>query len=212
MPRTVGHFFDIAPMTRAQGGPIQGYLANPDFPASPNEEQTVYKVDRHDFSIRLAQLLNSFWLLSAGPYATPYGIDGDTRGNGQAVQISEAHGRAVRAFQVIQCHTIWLVFLIVASTFLMAACILSAVLRPRWNAVELSLNVSSMTRDTPYVNVPDGGSYLDGDERSRLLREYKVMFGDVAPQKEVGDLAVASCERFAGSGSVSEARRTRVYD
>ena len=73
-------------------------------------------------------------------------------------------------------------------------------------------NVSSMTKDISYESLSTGGSHLDGDERIKLLRDYKVMFGDVLPQREVSYLAMASCERLAGGGVVSEARRTRLSD
>lgn len=62
------------------------------------------------------------------------------------------------------------------------------------------------------MTLPVGGSHLDGNKRSRLSREYKVMFGDVAPKEEVGHLAIASCERFAGCESVSEARQRWLHD
>ncbi|RGP72137.1 hypothetical protein FLONG3_6860 [Fusarium longipes] len=50
-------------------------------------------------------------------------------------------------------------------------------------------SVSSLTRDSPYVVVPDGGSTLDGIERIRLLKNERVRIGDVQPHSETGKIA-----------------------
>ena len=69
--------------------------------------------------------------------------------------------------------------------------------------------VSSLTRDNPHVEVPKGGSTLDGTERSRLIRDLKVQLADVEDDKEVGYVALKSLRK--DGGGVVRLRRDRVY-
>lgn len=55
--------------------------------------------------------------------------------------------------------------------------------------------VSSMTRDSPYVRISNGGSAIDGAERARLLRGLRVQLKDtMGESQEVGKLVFATIE------------------
>ncbi|KAL4770044.1 hypothetical protein BDW60DRAFT_209445 [Aspergillus nidulans var. acristatus] len=58
--------------------------------------------------------------------------------------------------------------------------------------------VSSLTRNNPYVPVPDGGSTLSGFERARLLRDMEVQILNVDERKDTGHIAFVS-RPFSGS-------------
>ena len=66
--------------------------------------------------------------------------------------------------------------------------------------------MSSLTRDTPYVMLPPGGSTLDGPERSRLLGSEFVRLGDVQRDDGIGYLAFADWDR------AERPRKDKLYD
>jgi hypothetical protein len=48
------------------------------------------------------------------------------------------------------------------------------------------MNISSLaTRNNPYVPLPNYETYLDASDRARLLRNFKVRFGDIDGTAEV---------------------------
>lgn len=53
-------------------------------------------------------------------------------------------------------------------------------------------SVSSLTRDSRYVVVPDGGSSLDGIDRIRLLKNEHVRIGDVQADSGIGRIAFSN--------------------
>lgn len=56
--------------------------------------------------------------------------------------------------------------------------------------------VSTLTKDNPYVDVPEGGSTLGGIERNLMRKDLKLRLGDVAPENDrVGHIAIASLDR-----------------
>ena len=54
--------------------------------------------------------------------------------------------------------------------------------------------VSTMTRDNIHVDVPVGGSALDGPERARCLADLRVQIADVEADKAEGHIAFRSVD------------------
>lgn len=63
--------------------------------------------------------------------------------------------------------------------------------------------VSSLTRNNPYVNQPPGGCTLDGLDRTRLLKDLRVKMQDVAPDHEVGHIALSDAKGSTPDGLAS---------
>ncbi|WAO95511.1 Hypothetical protein NCS54_01313700 [Fusarium falciforme] len=82
---------------------------------------------------------------------------------------------------------LYIASLVVMSTCSVAAIVLRLIIR----APDFLTNVAGLTRDSPYINVPLGGSTLDGKEMSRLLRNRQLKIVDVHPEKDVGHIAFA---------------------
>ncbi|KAF2165882.1 hypothetical protein M409DRAFT_66856 [Zasmidium cellare ATCC 36951] len=194
--------------------PVQGYLLDPNSPASPLLDKPMTSVPKKTFAVRLAQLLNTYWSITAGPYAVPYGFAGDIDNTNvdyydeTAANATTTTAQLTQTFNVIRCHSAWLGVLLGSSIFLIAASILSIVLRLRSKTPDLSLNWSTSTRDNPYVDTNYSGSSLDHTKRSQLMKSNKVRFGDVEPGRRVGHLAVGSLESHA----VAKADRSRMFD
>ena len=52
-----------------------------------------------------------------------------------------------------------------------------------------------MTRDNPFIAVPESGSTLDGAARARHLAKLKVQLADVRPEGDIGHVAFRSVGR-----------------
>ncbi|EME78314.1 uncharacterized protein MYCFIDRAFT_199547 [Pseudocercospora fijiensis CIRAD86] len=199
--------------------PLEGYLMEPDAPASPNMHQSLTHLDHKVFATRFAQLMNAFWTICAGPYAVAYGFDGEAtnlNNNGTGVartwqslynsERANTTAQSVHTFKVIKCNAGWLAALLLASLLLVVACIAGIVLRFKLTTPELMLNWTTVIRDNPYVDGPISDSRVDDIHRSRLLRNAKIRFGDVEPASEVGHLAIAS---VGGNDAVARAVRDK---
>ncbi|KAK4494498.1 hypothetical protein PRZ48_014796 [Zasmidium cellare] len=204
----------ITVKSSATPSPVQGYLLDPSSPASPRSDGSMTSIPKETFAIRLAQLLNTYWSITAGPYAVPYGFAGDVNNTnpayneGQAANATTTTAQLTRTFDVIRCHRAWLGVLLGSSVFLIAASILTIALRLRSKTPDLSLNWSTLTRDNLYVETSYASSSLDDAKRARLMKDKKVRFGDVEPEREVGHLAVGSL----GTKGVARVDKRRVFD
>ena len=74
----------------------------------------------------------------------------------------------------------WLAMLFVATSSKFIAGVFGLVLEFTSRAPDLAMNISSLTRDNPYIHLPPGGSTPYSVERSRLMQNMRVRFGDVA--------------------------------
>ncbi|USW55968.1 hypothetical protein Slin15195_G092870 [Septoria linicola] len=189
----------------------EGYLVDPSSPASSRTQaRSLTDIDPATYSIRLAELLNSYWLISAGPYAVVYGFTGEPE---RSVTVSseyagtfislkvDAIANTLSSYETLRCSNSWLVISMLSSLFVLLASITTVVLRIQRNTPELLLNWTTVVRHSHYIGTADVGSFVDDAERSRLLGDIKIRFGDVAPHKEVGHLAIGARDR---SSRISE--------
>lgn len=219
--RTFGYFANMfANLIDGHSATATGaviFFVDPRDPFNSQYTQPLYKLDKQTYSIRLTQLMNTVWSSIAGMYAIPGGLNVDTSTNNityfnsatnQAFTKSTTAIRSTNT-EVIQCHRSWLAVLAIASFAMVIASLTHPVVRYLRKGPDFSLNVSTMTRDNPWLAVPSTASHLDSSKRARLLRDYRVRFGDVQSDNDVGHLAVSSL----GNGCVvTKARKRRPYD
>jgi hypothetical protein len=82
--------------------------------------------------------------------------------------------------------------LLLISTLLLLLSIASVVFSFLTIAPDLFYYASSLARENPYTDTPDGGTALDGGERSRLLKAMKVQIADVSPENQIGYVVLKS--------------------
>jgi hypothetical protein len=82
---------------------------------------------------------------------------------------------------ILACNQGRLTALLIATFAPLLAGIISVILdlMPSSLCPRLLMNISTIIRDNPYVNIPSGGSTLNDSERSRLLKHVIVQLGDV---------------------------------
>lgn len=106
----------------------------------------------------------------------------------------------------------WVIVDLMSCQILLLAAVAAAWLRKRTLAPDIFGYVSSLTRDNPHLNLPDGGSTMSGMERARALKKVKIRIGDVADENGVGRVGL----RHAGPEVESTAemvhlKRDRQY-
>ena len=104
----------------------------------------------------------------------------------------------------------WIVSLILITTILLLLGIANVIMSFLTIAPDLFYYASSLARENPYTNTPDGGTTLDGAERSRLLKRMKVQVADVSPENDVGYVVLKS----VGDGEDFQAgrlKKNRLY-
>lgn len=191
----------------ATSGPMQNYLVQPDDPArGPGPEDQA--PSNETFAIRLEQQFNGYWACMQGYTSITGGVNPDSG----ASLIAQSDGTYTTKERIIQAHHGWVVTLIVASTVMVIASLISPLVRLfMQKGPDLMLNISSLaTRDSPYIAFPVKGTYMDASDRARLVKGVKVRFGDVQADADVGRLAVGTLD-LPGAPRVAPIRRERSY-
>lgn len=104
----------------------------------------------------------------------------------------------------------WIVSLILITTVLLLLRIANVIVSFMTLAPDLFYYASSLARENPYTNTPEGGTSIDGGERSRLFKKMRIQVADVIPDNEVGYLVLKS----VGEGEdlqTGRLRKNRLY-
>jgi hypothetical protein len=190
---------------------VQRYFVEPANPFNTTSNNTLlYKLDKTSFATSLAQLLNTFWIAGIGISTVTSGVDG-TPNPQTGTQILTTIATVSTDWEILICNRVWLAFLFVATGAMFIAGVFGLVLEFTRRAPDLAMNISSLTRDNPYIHLPPGGSTLDSIERSRLVQNVRVRFGDVAVGHEVGYIAIASCDNQQEVGKLRGEKKGRLY-
>ncbi|KAF2190449.1 hypothetical protein K469DRAFT_746947 [Zopfia rhizophila CBS 207.26] len=196
----------------ASNSPLTTFFTNPGHPfnISGSTTSVAEAVSKESFSHSLMQLINTFWIASIGDTLIPSDKKA-TPSEFPSTIFENTTANVVEREGILVCNKRWLAVLFVASLAALLACVIGAGigLMPSSIGPSLAMNISTMVRDHPLVEIPAGGCTLDDNERSRLLRDVKVRLGDVEPGADVGRIAVASVG--SGRGAVGRIRRKRLY-
>lgn len=158
-------------------------------------------------SFQMTQLINTYYQASLDPLQgswTDPMVQADLKGyevfdGANAGKISAPGwtlGRFVGQYYNPQYYLspVWIAIDITSCVILLAAAIFAFWLRRRTLAPDIFGYVSSLTRDNPHLNLPDGGSTMSGMERSRMLKRLRVKIADVQDENGVGKVGL----RYAG--------------
>ncbi|KAK8109102.1 hypothetical protein PG984_014903 [Apiospora sp. TS-2023a] len=189
---------------------VSSYMADPErtwgSPSYGDGHDPASTLPRRTRSIRLAQLLNSYWELLTGmcllvPFPGIYpnyddpALDGVTTATVTQINI------------LLKCNGGWLVASVFASSVLLVCCLATPLLRAWMVNPQLALNFSSLVRDNSYVSGSWSGTSLQASERAQSMGDLKIKFGDVKPDEPVGHIALASMD----ANIVDPVRKGRKY-
>jgi hypothetical protein len=191
--------------------PYQRFIINPHDPFDTVYGDTpVTTVSNSTFALRLSQLLNTYWMAMLAPGAIPKGLrnsnfTADTSNILLAASlVLNTTATETRGALVLECHTVWFVILLLSSavTALIGLCgLVAAICR---HGPDVSFNISSLVKDSPFFDQTSVATTLSGTDRSRLMKDWYAKYGDVAPEDEVGYIAI-------GSGNVADLQTGRLY-
>lgn len=150
---------------------------------------------------RLTTLLNTYWQSGAWGYQitrsvpfevpeNPWANETDSREPGR--WMNQTQSTFSRSFPVYQADVGWIAGLLIISIVLLLLGLTNVVVSCLTIAPDLFYYASSLARENPYTNTPDGGTAIDGAQRSRLLRHLKVQIADVSTEHQVGYIALKS--------------------
>jgi len=185
------------------------------------------------FAIRLSQVINSYWATMNGKGSVTGVFDEFTNRSNtniswyyedqENIQSTDdqtfddafvnarawpSTGTKRSNVEVFKAHYGWAIALIVSSTVLVAASLVPFCLRTfSSHGPDVLMNFSSLaTRNNPYVALPVTGTYLDAADRSRLLKDVRIRFGDVESGNAIGMLGIGRLD-----GDVAPLRKERKY-
>jgi len=218
------YFFEAAtnmgrwPSSDVWTSPTFGYISNPNSPFDYSGDQTYAApnwsaVTAPDFSLRLSQLLNTYWLASIG-YGPLLGVY-QRNNSGDAFHTSyfaliNGTGSREDMKTVFATSFPWVAILFLASGAMFFAALGSAALGILRRAPDTLDNFSSLVKDSRFVDYSSrnsGSSVLDGFDRAGLLRDVRIRIGDVKPHDRVGYIAIATL----GDDSSSKLEHSRLY-
>ncbi|KAH7390505.1 hypothetical protein BKA66DRAFT_547961 [Pyrenochaeta sp. MPI-SDFR-AT-0127] len=172
---------------------------------SPRENRDWDTVPTELISQRLTILLNTYWqaaswggLITRGkPFAVPE-IPIDQPSSERFDQMNATEAEKIIQTPVYSANIPWIGTLLFTTTILLLLGDLHLFVSVVTTAPGLFSYAASLTRENPFVSVPNGGSALRGTERVRFLRKLKVQVADVKPDDEVGYVALKSVDNDAG--------------
>ena len=167
------------------------------------------------FSERFAILLNTYyqcglvpWLRTGNLPVTQTGLNGlNSSLNDETGAFNPTIVSTIYISHVYIYNRTWAAISFATSAVLILCGLCGAILRFRTRGPQILGYVSTMTRDNPYLKLPQGGCTLDGLDRTRLLKDVKVMLQDVAPYEDVGHIALS----YADTSNSKRLSANRLY-
>lgn len=219
---TLFHFLRYIPATLASYGNDAGVFElwlkgnNVTFVIGENPQPNL--ISDKEKSNRITTLLNTYWQASAWGYQiTRDGFldkpDYPWTGSPQ----STAPERYMNASEAVFSHPVpiyeadigWIVSLLIISIILLVLGIMNVAFAFLTIAPDLFYYASSLARENPYTKTPDGGTALDGAQRSRMLKDMQVQIADVSPESRVGYVVLKSVDD--GDFQAGRLQKSRLY-
>ncbi|KAF9877436.1 hypothetical protein CkaCkLH20_05136 [Colletotrichum karsti] len=183
--------------------PIECYFTHPDSPYIAPVFRTserhsfqscdIYPISDRDFSEKLTQLLNTFWIVNIAPRS---GIGNFTYGGPDSIDDvvlrQNATGTRTPDRIVTRTDIPWLIVLVVASLSMLSAGVAAAVLGALRRGPDVLDRATIFLRSNPNAELPQTSSMEDGIEQARRVKHVRVCVGDVKSQDDVGEVALGT--------------------
>lgn len=199
--------------------PIQGTFVDPSQPFSnigsqPHTPQALQQLSKDSFALSVAQIMNTYWIVAIATPAVPAGlVQPELNATLQAQEASAlpaSNVSTVEPHEVFVCNKAWLAVLLLVDLILFLFGITGTILALFNKGPSLTLNMSSMVRDSPYVATQPPRSLCSKGSRSRALRDIRIRYGDVAPREAIGRIGIGECNGRARL-QVGKLDRTRDF-
>lgn len=220
----------------SSGDPLAGYIVNPAEPffADGNRDlrknanggvsvPSILTIEDSLITSRFAQVVNSYYMACIGNVLITASDDmwQETleKDRNLTAEYDGAITNATSSSAItittprekFICSLPWLLIFTAVTLLSLISTVTGLVFTLQIKGPRLAMNVTTMLRDNLYSNLGQNASYMDDDHRSRKTRELKVRIGDVAPDRDVGHIAIATIADDNSSGVVG-LRRGRLYN
>jgi hypothetical protein len=173
---------------------LLNYIASPALTIGSNKAVDLSHIEDDTYSERFSQLLNTYWLSSAAPFAVlgnftqqnqnlflaPYSTADSTVGSSTTGQL------------VFRCVKPWLILLYLSSGVMLFAGIACTVLNALRRGPDVLDTFVLALRDNEFARISNADSMDNGNQVGKRLKNTKVRLGDVRPDAEIGHVAVAT--------------------
>jgi hypothetical protein len=203
--------YTLASYDDNENGFIEKWLLNPPnalqsgFGTIKSQYKTYDAVPLEIFSNRLAMVLNTHLhaslnlsILLGDNEITP--ATADYRWQNSTADWSEP-------ITIYRVRRSWFVLFTISTAVLAVCAVANLVLRCMIRVPDFLGSVSALTRDSPFVHVQTPASTADGVERTLLLRDRRVVIGDVQPENPVGRIALSDAP-----GTIVRLKPGRKYE
>jgi hypothetical protein len=168
--------------------PLQTYFIDPAEPFNSTEltyEQPLYTIGNDSFAKTLAQLMNSYYTACIGSDAifldqprSFASISGTSQVRNPNLTFSDTSAVVSIEQECFVYDKKWMIALIISTAVMVTAGLVKLIVDMSIITPELLMNVTTLTRNSPHLNLPPGLNSLGDVERSRLLEDVKVRFRD----------------------------------
>jgi len=184
----------------AAGGPIEAQV-------------DLQNLTQGQISERLTRVFNTFWIASLAPEYIAGGMSSFNVSDSSTLSDHPgtlSNATVITLKDTFVCNDSWFIFLLFSAGILLVVCVAGSWLQYKLLAPDIFQNISSLTRDNPYMQgaAGAGGSTLDGWEKARQLKNVTVKLGDVQPYSSIGHIALAPSD---GSMEIGFLKRGRLY-
>lgn len=178
---------------------LERYLQDPPTAFDNYFDLTYSELDVNVFQSRLALLFNTFWRMSLNQ-SIIIGNDGVNANRSGLSAWGQTEGTWSQPTQkYYRVESVWISFYFTATTIMMLSALCSIILKRHTRASDFIGSISALTRDTPFIDIPSAGSFLDGTDRIELLKDKWVKIQDVKPDSDVGRIALSDTQNFFSS-------------
>ncbi|KAF6785188.1 hypothetical protein CSOJ01_15636 [Colletotrichum sojae] len=180
----------------------ENYIADDDNVFADQSWQNWTEFDTKVFSRRVTTAFNTVWHAGLDWYnvtKSSLAVPEDP----SKLWTNKTEARITRTEDAYYVNRFWMVVLMLTTTILQVLAVGGLVLRYLIRGPDILGYASSLTRDNQFASVL-GGSYLDGAERARSLRNVRVQLADVKPEESCGYIALNVVPFPASAGGDSE--------
>ena len=191
-----------------QSGLLEKYLFN----SSVNPFRSIgvltpiplFQVGPTMLALGLEKIFNTYWMCHLGQGTAAGSFEVDYEDLVRSHNIYNTTGSFTNFESYYHFNTTWLALLLVASLLLLIISLVSAIVSFLRIGPDATDFMSGLTRSYQIVQfgLP---SYLDCNERIRLLPDLKLRIGDLAPEEDVGRIVIGP------NDSVGTLRKERFY-
>ncbi|KAH8694730.1 hypothetical protein BGZ61DRAFT_352459 [Ilyonectria robusta] len=176
------------PSTQHRTSPTDRYIAGDPYPFAAPEPQDWAKVNLTALSRRLATAFNTYWEATFNPLN----------------RTNVMFRKQPQEYELSPLPTYMNSTDGIATTRRQAMAIAGFALGLYIRGPDILGFASSMTRDNPHIDIPTGGSSLDGPDRARTLGQLRVQLTDIFPEDESGYIALRTVPSAEQTGQPTE--------